>query len=150
MTRTCERCGESFTPIGKRSYYCSAFCRFVAKIDFQIDGCWLWGDSLATGGYGAILIDGTRVYAHRWAYEHLGKRTLLPGLVIDHLCRNKACVNPDYLEQVTSWENTLRGVNPNIQTHLTGVCKRGHSMADAIIKPNGRRRCRPCHNSNRR
>lgn len=84
-------------------------------------GCWNWnGAMLATTGrnqYGR-LHQGKhkRVLAHRWAYERL-RGPIPEGLVIDHLCRNTKCVNPDHLELVTIAENNRRG--------LLGVLRKG-------------------------
>jgi hypothetical protein len=76
----------------------------------QPDGCWLWTGLKASGGYGRIKIDGTHQQVHRVAYEmHIGP--IPDGLQLDHLCRNKACVNPDHLEPVTQRENILRSDN---------------------------------------
>lgn len=72
-------------------------------------GCWVWSGSPSTRGYGKITVAGTIFYAHRFMYElHVGP--IPDGLYIDHLCRNKMCVNPDHLEPVTHRENLMRGV----------------------------------------
>lgn len=78
-----------------------------AKYAVKTDSCWLWSGSLRSGGY-PILWNGQRqVAAHRWSYEqHVGP--IPDGLVIDHLCRVRHCVNPAHLEPVTSRENTRR------------------------------------------
>lgn len=84
--------------------------RFWAKVDKQTDGCWIWSASryVRRGGYGQFNLNGTAVKAHRIAYE-LVKGPIPDGLVLDHLCRVTACVNPDHLEAVTQQENTRRG-----------------------------------------
>lgn len=61
-------------------------------------------------GYGMMTLNRERIRPHRLAYE-LAKGPIPLGLVIDHLCRNKACCNPDHLEAVTQRENTMRGPN---------------------------------------
>lgn len=72
------------------------------------DGCWEWTGTKNQFGYGRLCRDGRRVVAHRWLYERL--RGAVPaGLQMDHLCRNRSCVNPDHLEPVTQRENLRRG-----------------------------------------
>jgi hypothetical protein len=130
--------------------YPSAMARFMAKVSKTDDGCWLWTARKLPSGYGQFWFHGEKVYAHRWAYTYLGGMPLVPKMVIDHLCRNPSCVNPSHLEQVTNHENcVIRGTGANYETYRTDICKRGHSMADAIVRPHGRR-CRKCHNEEQR
>lgn len=79
--------------------------------DYIIDpdtGCWEWQKALSTGGYATTVQDGRQTYAHRAFFER-AKGPIPPGLQIDHLCRNRRCVNPDHLEPVTQAENVRRG-----------------------------------------
>jgi hypothetical protein len=71
-------------------------------------GCWLWTGG-TRGGYGRLkLADYGMMEAHRASYEfHKGK--IPEGLVLDHLCRNRSCINPEHLEPVTQLENIRRG-----------------------------------------
>lgn len=73
-----------------------------------VDGCWLW-EGGTRGGYGRIkLVGHGSLSAHRASYEHhVGP--IPEGLVLDHLCRNPACINPAHLEPVTIAENIRRG-----------------------------------------
>ena len=84
--------------------------RFWSKVDKRPDGCWLWaGNTTGTTGYGRFHIAGRMVVAHRWSWEQ--EHGPVPdGLVLDHLCRTRLCVNPDHLEPVTNRENVLRGI----------------------------------------
>lgn len=87
---------------------------FWSRVDTSGD-CWEWLGSKEAAGYGKWR--GWRV--HRYSYtEFVGP--IPDGLVIDHLCRNKGCVNPDHLEPVTIRENTIRGVTANRETCRSG------------------------------
>ena len=102
------------------------------KVDFgNPDGCWFWLGSLSnkTQGHGVFKINGKQYYIHRAFYSHfIG---LIPeGLVIDHLCENKTCVNPFHLEPVTNRENIIRAAE-NRRYRRDGridLCRRGHPM----------------------
>lgn len=80
--------------------------RFFSSV--QISDCWEWTSGRLARGYGKFRSDGGRaVLAHRWAYEHL-VGPIPAGLVLDHLCMNTCCVNPDHLEAVTQAVNVQR------------------------------------------
>lgn len=143
----CGVCRRQFTPIlGSRSPMCSPQCRFVAKARiYSPDECWEWTGAQDSNGYGHMRDGARTVKAHRFSYE-TAVGPIPGGLEIDHLCRNRLCVNPDHLEPVTDRENWIRGNQPGAIVVRSGVCQKGHSMEDAIIRPNGHRRCRTCRN----
>lgn len=121
--------------------------RFWAKVDRSGGdlSCWLWRGSLSNAGHGQFRVDGKTVPAHRVAVL-LSGRELPTGLVVDHLCRERRCVNPAHLEVVTFRENVLRGHGPTAVHAQQGSCLRGHPYTDdnTIRRPKGRecRRCR--------
>lgn len=97
--------------------------RFLSKTESGPSGCINWTGARFTNGYGAFkaMVGGNwrQCKAHRIAFLIAGG-SIPDGLTIDHLCKNKGCVNPDHMEVVTQTVNSQRG-NP-IKSH----CKRGH------------------------
>lgn len=111
--------------------------------------CWISTYRDQTQGYTKISVNLRTTWAHRFSYEHhVGP--IPKGMKIDHLCRVPACVNPEHLEAVTNRENMLRGEHPSAIVFRTGICRKGHSMADACVAPNGSRRCRTCRDQRNR
>lgn len=75
----------------------------------RTDGCWMWKGAIQSSGYGSFASGGKgrSALAHRWIYEHhFGP--ISKGLTIDHICRNRLCVNPSHMEAVTISENIKR------------------------------------------
>lgn len=70
--------------------------------------CWVWAGRMNRNDYGRIYHEGDERMAHRVAYEAF-KGPIPDGMLLDHLCRTRCCVNPNHLEPVTHSENTLRG-----------------------------------------
>lgn len=104
--------------------------RFWSKIDRTSDaGCWLWQASVRPDGYGQLWHrDAQRpIVAHRWAYLAL-VGPIPEGLELDHLCRNRTCVNPAHLEPVTTRENLRRGVGFGGTNARKTHCYRGHPL----------------------
>lgn len=82
--------------------------RFWAFVD-KTETCWLWTGTLSEKGYAKrVGHDGRMLYGHQLAYTLL-VGPIPDGLVIDHLCRVRNCVNPAHMEPVTAIENTRRG-----------------------------------------
>lgn len=76
--------------------------------------CWIWQAEYNGTGYGMKPVGGRKQMAHRWMYERL-RGPIPAGLVLDHLCRNTGCVNPDHVEPVTDRENWIRGTSHSAQ-----------------------------------
>jgi len=122
--------------------------RFQSKIAEDLNtGCWRWTAAIKGNGYGNSWLDGRNQPAHRVIYQLLiGK--IEAGLDLDHLCRNRICVNPDHLEPVTRSVNLKRGLSgENLAKKLREMthCKRGHEFTDENTRAyRGHRHCRAC------
>lgn len=104
-------------------------------------GCWIWLLKCNWLGYGRVWHAGKHRFAHRVFYEML-VGPIPPGLVIDHRCRVRCCVNPAHLEPVTERENVVRGA----VLRRMPVCKRQHPMEEGnfYYSKDGTRHCRLC------
>lgn len=121
------------------------FWAMVAK--GEPNECWEWTGGRTGSGYGLFNLgsrDGPTVVAHRYAYES-AVGPILGQLELDHLCRNRGCVNPNHLEPVTHGENMRRAdVVFGIRSAATH-CPKGHPYDEANTgRWNGRRHCRAC------
>ena len=128
--------------------------RFLGRIQPDAGGCWLWAGGLNGYGYGQFSMGrGVNALAHRLSYA-LFAAPLKPGLTIDHLCRNRGCVNPDHLEQVTGVVNTLRGFGAPAQNARRDACVNGHLFTEENVyrrrDRNGGRECRECRRIRKR
>lgn len=118
--------------------------RLNDKIE-KTDHCWLWKGA-TTGrvhAYGVIWNDGKNRLVHRIMYS-LYKNNIDDGKEIDHLCKNKLCVNPDHLESVSHQENMLRA-DPGQRWRQKTHCPKGHEYTPTNTRiTHGSRSCKAC------
>lgn len=121
----------------------------LTRISFRGE-CWEWDKATDKDGYGIgwwkKKIPAHRISFHAFVYEPSS------GQHIDHLCRNRLCVNPLHLEEVTLQENNSRGNSPSALNARKTHCVNGHefSLENTRNRADGKRDCRICFNTRRR
>lgn len=121
------------------------FRKFMDKVSINAEtGCMEWIGSTTHNGYGQVGYQGRLWTAHRAFWVFMGKPDPT-GFDLDHLCRNRRCINPDHLEIVTRAENLRRGF-------IARGCKNGHPYIEenfSVVKRSDGRselhRCKICH-----
>jgi hypothetical protein len=119
--------------------------RFTKKYLVSDTGCWVWQASVDRDGYGNFSIKRKWVSAHRYSYTtHIGP--IPDDLVIDHLCKNPSCVNPEHLEAVSQRTNILRGNTIQARRAAITHCPQGHEYTadNTYIDKRNSRHCRAC------
>lgn len=118
---------------------------FLTKIKV-IGECWEWQGAILSNGYGGLTINLRSYKAHRVSYD-LFNGNLSNKLLIDHTCRNRLCVNPDHLRQVTDKVNvTENSISIPYLNSIKSHCQKGHEFTHENTKMEkwGSRRCREC------
>lgn len=127
-----------------------AHVRVLERIKYQ-DDCWVYGGWGSLSGYGRVTLGdsdkpGVATNAHRAVYEAL-VGPVPDGFELDHLCRNRRCVNPDHLEPISHAENVKRGYWG--KNH----CKHGHAYDEVntrwYVEPRGGKKVRVCRQCER-
>jgi hypothetical protein len=124
--------------------YIDKLCGIFGENNAYPTECWQWIGSLDSDGYGQLTYRHKHYRAHRFFFEYF-TNTSLGTNHLDHLCRNRACINPNHLEPVTLQENLRRGLRYN-KTH----CINGHefTVENTYRTKTNCRQCRMCKAEN--
>jgi hypothetical protein len=119
------------------------------KVERLDNGCWVWTGAKQSSGYGHLVFAGSPMLAHRLFFTHF-RGPIPAGLTLDHLCRNRLCVNPDHLDPVTQRENNLRSNSPSAINSRATHCPNGHALSGEnvriVVRRDGvHRKCLPCN-----
>ncbi|MDX2309344.1 MAG: HNH endonuclease [Hyphomicrobium sp.] len=119
--------------------------KFWAVVDKQsADDCWPWLGPLNAKGYGRFAANGSVEMAHRSSVR-LSGRDIPPGFEVDHICRNRRCVNPSHLRVVTHQENLLSGQTIAAANAAKTHCRKGHPLSTGnLVQGSGKRVCKEC------
>lgn len=122
------------------SHYMESVGDMITSMDTD---CILWDKSYKETGYGQTYFEGKVTRAHKAAWVE-ANGPVPEGMVIDHLCGNRGCVNVEHLRVVTQQENIMAG-KWNRDNRLT--CPKGHptSQENTMIRNNGKRECAECN-----
>lgn len=125
-----------------------AWERFATKVRPEPNGCWVWTATRIGGGYGSFWLEGKNRPAHIVAYED-ARGPVPVGRELDHLCRNRLCVNPDHLEAVDHRTNVLRGQSSAAVAAQRDTCANGHPWTEQntyryLKRGRPVRQCRTC------
>ena len=124
---------------------------FNSKVKVCANGCHEWQGYVRKDGYGSRGVNYKNYLAHRISY-FINYIEIPDNLEIDHLCRNRKCVNPIHLEAVPKQVNQLRGINTYAADAASRThCHKGHeyNQTNTRIRPDGWRQCRICQNESR-
>lgn len=124
--------------------------RILSRSPADGNGCWVWHGCTTKNGYGIASVGSRKTgnyrqtLVHRFVYEQM-VGPIPDGMVLDHLCRNRACCNPAHIEPVPFAENVRRGNSGKFQASKTH-CPAGHEYAGSNLTyyANGGRRCKAC------
>ena len=126
--------------------------RFDSKTEVLPSGCHRWCGSLTAGGYGNFSANAQPIHAHRFAWWVKHGALPEPPFVLDHICRNRWCVNPEHLEAVTMSVNYFRGDGPTAHRQDLTLCRKGlHPWTEEnTVMTNSGLTCRLCKNEAQR
>jgi len=130
---------------GGRPYSTDEFS-LIAGLD--AGDCWRWDGTILDSGYGQLKVKGKRFAAHRYSFFIVHGNEETPEYQIDHLCRNKRCVNPNHMEQVPGEVNRSRSTISSALNAQKTHCIRGHDNWRVNPKT-GWRSCRICERMRR-